>query len=637
MYLSVLALPLMGFLICSIGGRYIGGRGAQIISTGLLMGSVLVGCLIFYEVCLVQTPVYLDVGSWIPIIDLRWGFLFDSLTAVLILVVTVISSLVHFYSIGYMEGDPHFPRFMAYLSLFTFAMLVLVTADNFVQMFLGWEGVGIVSYLLINFWFTRLQANKSGIKALVVNRIGDWGLVLALVIIYSVFKGLDYQSVFSLVPYLVGETIWGFDKLEVVALFLFLGAIGKSAQLGLHMWLPDAMEGPTPVSALIHAATMVTAGVVLILRTSMIFEKAPHVLIFVTVLGGLTAFVSASIGLVQNDLKRVIAYSTCSQLGYMIFACGLSHYSLSCFHLVTHAFFKALLFLSAGVVIHGFLDEQDMRRMGGVFTKFPLTYSLMCIGSFSLLGFPFLSGYYSKDLILEVAGAQWGIATVFVYLLGSVTALFTAYYSIRVLMLTFWLPIRGGQIKSQEGGVFLLFPLLVLASLSIFVGYFVKDMLVGIGSGFWNNALIEETNNLVEGEFLPFSLKMFPIFLAFLGLCLSFSLVGLRLELVRSLKGVYGFLSKKWYFDKIINELLVAPILNVGYQVCFKFIDQGVLQIFGPVGSMKVFSKISKDVRSIQTGQIYHYVFMFVLGIVFLLAPFESFFLFLGLLAFLFV
>ena len=406
MYLSIIFLPLMGSTLSGLFGRFLTPKGAAFI-TILCMGlACLISVALFFEVGFSGSPCYIKLSPWLDceMFDACWGFYFDSLTVSMCFTVTLISTLVHLYSTSYMSHDPHQPRFMAYLSLFTFFMLMLITADNFIQLFLGWEGVGLCSYLLINFWFTRLQANKAAIKAMVINRVGDVGLALGVFSIFVVFKTCDYSVVFSLVPHVVGITynFLGFevDAISAIGLLLFVGAVGKSAQIGLHTWLPDAMEGPTPVSALIHAATMVTAGVYLIIRCSPLYEYSGIALTVITVFGALTAFIAGTIGLVQNDLKKVIAYSTCSQLGYMVFACGLSNYSVSMFHLINHAYFKALLFLSAGSVIHALNDEQDMRRMGGLLQVLPYTYVMILIGSLALMGFPFLTGFYSKDVIL---------------------------------------------------------------------------------------------------------------------------------------------------------------------------------------------------------------------------------------------
>ncbi|PHS74193.1 MAG: NADH-quinone oxidoreductase subunit L, partial [Rhodospirillaceae bacterium] len=430
-----------------------------------------------------------------------------------------------------MAQDPHLPRFMAYLSLFTFFMLMLVTGDNFLQMFLGWEGVGLSSYLLINFWFTRIQANKAAIKAMVVNRVGDFGLALGIMAIFGLFQAIDFATVFSTASFFAGKSFLflnqELDALTVISLLLFIGAIGKSAQIGLHTWLPDAMEGPTPVSALIHAATMVTAGVFMIIRCSPLFEWAPDALVIITFVGALTAFFAATTGVLQNDLKRVIAYSTCSQLGYMVFACGISNYQVSIFHLANHAFFKALLFLSAGCVIHALADEQDMRKMGGLITVLPFTYTMMLIGSLSLMGFPFLAGFYSKDVILELAFAKFTLEGSFAHWLGSISAFFTSFYSFRLLYLTFLTNTNSYKYRfeqAHEAPFIMALPLMILAVGSIFIGYFTKDMFIGLGTSFWGNSLfiLPEHATILDSEFLPIWIKWVPTFCSIGGAIIAF-------------------------------------------------------------------------------------------------------------------
>jgi len=433
MYLNIVLLPLIGSLTAGLFGRFIGGNGAGIVTISCVATSLFLSFIAFYEVALAGSPCYIKLMPWIDseMFTVDWGFMFDSLTVVMLIVVLFVSSVVHLYSTEYMGHDPHLPRFMSYLSLFTFFMLILVTADNFIQMFVGWEGVGLCSYLLISFWFTRIQANKAAVKAMMVNRVGDFGLALGIFTVFIAFHSVDYATVFANVPSAVGTTFsflgFNLDVLTVAGLLIFVGAVGKSAQIGLHTWLPDAMEGPTPVSALIHAATMVTAGVFLVCRCSPLFEYAPSALVVVTCMGAMTAFFAATTGLLQNDLKRVIAYSTCSQLGYMIFACGVSNYAVGMFHLANHAFFKALLFLSAGSVIHAVSDEQDMRRMGGLRRLIPFTYAMFFVGSLSLMGFPFLTGFYSKDVILEVAYAKYTVAGHFAHWLGTMAAFFYCF------------------------------------------------------------------------------------------------------------------------------------------------------------------------------------------------------------------
>lgn len=449
MYLVIVFLPLIGSCLAGLGGFWLGPKGSCFISTFLLFITFSLSLFCFVQIGLgFSDPVHLVIGPWIESAFFRvnWGFYFDSLTVTMLVVVTSVSTLVHFYSIEYINGDPHHSRFMSYLSLFTFFMLILVTGDNLVQLFVGWEGVGLSSYLLINFWFTRIQANKAAIKAMLVNRVGDLGLALGIIACFYFFGTVEYQSLFntvsvfsqSIMDYPVHFLFFDIDAFTLVTVLLFIGAVGKSAQLGLHTWLPDAMEGPTPVSALIHAATMVTAGVFLVVRCSPLFEQSSVSLTIVTLFGAMTAFFAATTGLVQNDIKRVIAYSTCSQLGYMVFACGLSAYNVGVFHLANHAFFKALLFLSAGSVIHALSDEQDMRKMGGLVQVLPITYAMVFIGSISLMGFPFMTGFYSKDSIIEVAYGSFSSIGHFAHWLGCLGAFFTAFYSMRLLYMVFF-------------------------------------------------------------------------------------------------------------------------------------------------------------------------------------------------------
>merc|ERR1711871_348739 len=437
MYVAMVFLPLLGASLAGLGGRWLGARGAGMITTGGVGTAALLALVGLYEVGVCGSPTYVRLGPWMEVdwMDASWGFQFDALTSSMMVIVTLISTLVHLYSTEYMSHDPHQPRFMSYLSLFTFFMIMLITAENLVQLFLGWEGVGLCSYLLINFWFTRYAANKAAMKAMIMNRIGDFGFALGIFALFATFHSVDFATIFAQVPAYAAEN--GSSWLTVICLLLFVGAVGKSAQVGLHTWLPDAMEGPTPVSALIHAATMVTAGVYMMIRCSPLFEYAPSALVVITIFGAMTAFFAATTGLLQNDLKKVIAYSTCSQLGYMVFAVGLSQYSISMFHLMNHAYFKALLFLSAGSVIHALSDEQDMRRMGGLVRLLPYTYVMMMIGSLALMGFPFLTGFYSKDVILEIAYAKYTLSGHFAHWLGTLAAFFTAFYSMRLLYLTF--------------------------------------------------------------------------------------------------------------------------------------------------------------------------------------------------------
>ncbi len=524
-----------------------------------------------------------------------------------------------------MSQDPHLPRFMSYLSLFTFFMLILVTADNFIQMFVGWEGVGLCSYLLINFWFTRIQANKAAIKAMILNRIGDFGLVVGILIVFVEYQAVDYATVFAVTPTLTGKIYhflgFDFDLISIICFFLFIGAVGKSAQLGLHTWLPDAMEGPTPVSALIHAATMVTAGVFLVARTSPIFEYTSSMLSTVTVVGASTAFFAATVGLQQNHLKRLIAYSTCSQLGYMVFACGLSNYSVGVFHLINHAFFKALLFLGAGSIIHAVADEQDMRKMGGLKKLVPFTYSMMVIGSLALIGFPFLTGFYSKDVILEVAYGKYTSEGHFSYILGSFGAFLTAFYSTRLIYLTFLSTPNGYRrviCSAYDSSYQISISLFLLVIPSVLIGFYAKDMMIGFGSDFWGNAIFTsaENTNRVDSEFIPHIYKILPVILSLLGASSSFFLYFLGSKLLVQLKmsvsgkKIYSFFNKKWFFDKIYNEYINQFFFTISYTVTYKIIDRGIIEIFGPMGLSSFITQKALYISKLQTGYLYHYTFI---------------------------
>jgi len=632
MYLLIVLLPLLGFCSAAGLGRFLGFRGAGLLTTFNVAFSAFLSCIAFYEVGLCGCPCYISFSPWFAseMFDASWGFLFDSLTVVMLVVVTGVSSLVHCYSLSYMSEDPHIPRFMSYLSLFTFFMLMLVTSDNFLQMFFGWEGVGLASYLLINFWFTRLQANKSAIKAMLVNRVGDFGLALGIMGIFSIFQSVHFIPVFACSANYANIPIYfcgfEFDTLTLLGVLLFVGAVGKSAQLGLHTWLPDAMEGPTPVSALIHAATMVTAGVFLLARCSPLFEYAPQALCIVAFVGAMTSFFAATTGVVQNDLKRVIAYSTCSQLGYMVFACGLSHYSVGVFHLMNHAFFKALLFLSAGSVIHALADEQDMRKMGAMVQLLPFTYSMMFIGSLALIGFPFLTGFYSKDVILEVAYANYTITGNFAYWLGVLSALFTSYYSFRLLFLTFLGKSNAykSSLQNAHDAPFLMaFPLILLAFGSIFCGFFGKDMMIGLGSDFWGNALFILPQNIlyVESEYIPQSIKMIPFVFsglgAFIAYAINISFASFTYQIKTSIFGrkLYTFLNKRWLFDKIYTDFIGYPALQFGYEISFRTLDKGVIEIIGPTGIVQSIQKFLPTLRLFQSGFVYHYALMMLIGL----------------------
>lgn len=633
MYLLIVFLPLLGSLIAGLFGRFIGFKGSSIITCITVSASFVLSLIVFYEVALSGSCVYIKLSPWFfsEMFDASWGFYFDTITAVMLVVVCFVSSLVHIYSISYMWQDPHLPRFMSYLSIFTFFMFTLVTADNFIQMFFGWEGVGVCSYLLISFWFTRLQASKAAIKAMVMNRIGDFGLALGIMAVFFIFKTVDFAVVFALASHVsLNQFIFcnmNLNALNVICILLFVGAVGKSAQLPLHTWLPDAMEGPTPVSALIHAATMVTAGVFMIARLSPLFEFAENALIVVTLVGAATCFFAATTAIVQNDLKKVIAYSTCSQLGYMIFALGISNYSAGVFHLMNHAFFKALLFLTAGSVIHAIGDIQDMRKMGGITQLLPVTYAMMLIGSFSLVGFPFLTGFYSKDLILELAFAKYTFAGNFAYILGIICVLFTSYYSFRLLFLSFLsnsAVYKKSLKKTHESQPIMLIPLILLAFGSIFVGYLFKDMMVGLGSDFWGNSIFILPKNvlLVESEYIPQSQKFIPLFFIFLGFLLAlginhyshYSSVFKKnaakvylFKLAPAGNSLYYMFNKRWFFDKVYNDFIAKTTMQFGYTISFKTLDKGCFEIVGPFGISSFFKMSTYHISKLQTGMIYHY------------------------------
>nr|YP_010394932.1 NADH dehydrogenase subunit 5 [Phytophthora x alni]DAZ89369.1 TPA_asm: NADH dehydrogenase subunit 5 [Phytophthora x alni] len=634
--LTLIFLPFLGSVAAGLFGFYIGRKGSVFITTLTTFLSCFFSLIIIYNSITNEYEYIIYISNWISsgLFNCNWCFLFDSLTMVMLVVVTSISTLVHLYSSQYMAHDPHLSRFMSYLSLFTFFMIILVTGDNFMQMFVGWEGVGFCSYLLINFWFTRLQANKAAIKAMLVNRISDLILLLGVLTIFYNIRTIEYFSTFAAISIVKDFKFIFFNYIlsivDVVCILIFIGAMGKSAQIFLHLWLPDAMEGPTPVSALIHAATMVTAGVYLTARCSPMFEYSMFSLKVITIIGASTAFFASTVGLVQNDFKKIVAYSTCSQLGYMFFACGLSNYPLAIFHLSNHAYFKALLFLCSGAVIHAMGDEQDIRKMGGLRRILPFTYIMFLIGSLSLMGFPFLTGFYSKDLILEVAFASFSETGHFAYWLGTIGAFFTAFYSTRLLFFAFLTEtnaykniIKNAHDVPLEMGI----PLGLLAFGSIFIGYISKDMFVGLGSNFWNNSIyINPLNNqMIDAEFLPTFFKLLPVILSFCGLFGAFYLYFFKFKFLYNLKiseyGLYfyNFLNRKWYFDKIYYEFINQYILKIGYNVTYKMIDKGLIEICGPYGLTTIFSFLSQRIILLQTGYIYHYSLLILISTIFLI------------------
>ena len=632
MYLSILALPLLGSATAGLLGRKIGVTGAHIITTGCLMASAVLALVAFYEVGYCGSPVTINLFNWIDseFLLVNWGFLFDSLTVSMLLPVLVVSSLVHLYSVSYMADDPHNQRFFSYLSMFTFFMLVLVTGDNYLILFVGWEGIGISSYLLINFWYTRIQANKSAIKALTVNRVGDMFLSIGFFAILWVFGNVDYATVFSISP-LINET-----AITIIGLLLLIGAMAKSAQFGLHTWLPDAMEGPTPVSALIHAATLVTAGVYLMLRSSPIIEYGPTVLIVITWVGALTAFFAATTGMLQNDIKRIIRFSTCSQMGYLFMAVGLSQYNAALFHLVNHAFFKALLFLAAGAVIHGMADQQDLRRLGGLVNFLPLSYTAILIGSLSLMAFPFLTGFYSKDLILELAAGQYEVSGNIAYWLGTLSARLTAFYSTRLISLAFFTVPNGPKVDyehAHDAPFIIIIPLVILSILSIVFGYVAKDAFVGMGTDFLSTALFQHPNHisLVEAEFgISSFIKLLPMVLTFRGAGLAFFMYHYTpMFLIHLTDGqlgqsIYGFFNGKWLVDNVYNKYFISGGLKAGF-IISKFIDRGILELAGPYGLSNSLTNRGKNIASYDTGIITSYALYIILGLItlvfFLFAP----------------
>ncbi len=630
LYSLAVFLPLIGAAIAGPFGRLIGDRASQYVTCGALIGSAAISTLILYEVALGGEPRSIVLFSWMTsgTFDVVWSLRFDQLAAVMVFVVSVVSACVHVYSIGYMHHDPSIPRFMAYLSLFTFFMLALVTADNLLQLFFGWEGVGLCSYFLIGFWYDRPAANAAAIKAFIVNRVGDFGFALGIMGVFLVFGSIELPAIFGAAPEKAEATIsfLGLEghALTVLCILLFIGAMGKSAQLGLHTWLPDAMEGPTPVSALIHAATMVTAGVFLVARMSPLFEYAPVALTVVVVVGGATAFFAATIGLCQNDIKRVIAYSTCSQLGYMFFACGVSAYSAGIFHLMTHAFFKALLFLGAGSVIHAMSSEQDMRKMGGLYRLIPLTYGLMWIGSLALAGIPVFAGFYSKDVIIESAFAAHTPAGDFAFWAGIAAALMTAFYSWRLLIMTFHGAPRADErtmAHVHESPLSMIAPLVVLAAGAVFSGMLGYHYFVGGGlEAFWGDSILVLPGHdaLQDAHHAPLWVIALPIVVALAGIALAYWFYMVRPGIPGALAGrfgaVYRFLLNKWYFDELYDWLFVRPAHRIGRGL-WKEGDGTLIDGLGPDGLSAVARTLARRASMLQSGYVYHYAFAMLVGV----------------------
>lgn len=576
----------MSALVLGAFGSYIGTFGSLVFSCVNLM-LALISSVCFFLSLSHEVNLYADLWTWVELggFPIKFSLRYDGLTAIMFIVVTTISSFVHLYSSVYMYTDPFLSRFMSYLSLFTFFMLLLVSSGNLLVLFMGWEGVGLCSYLLIGFWHTRAQAGKAATKAFIINKIGDLFLLTGVSLLFLTFHSVDFSVISSLIPFCPA------DVTELIAVFLFLGAVGKSAQIGLHTWLPDAMEGPTPVSALIHAATMVTAGVFLVIRCSPILEYAPRILYMVAIWGGVTALISGTIGAVQNDIKKVIAYSTCSQLGYMILACGLSMYNVGFFHLFNHAFFKALLFLSAGSIIHLMSNEQDIRRMGGLGSLSPFVYINVLIGSFALAGFPFLAGFYSKDLIIEASNTKYWADGQFLYWLVAIAAMLTMYYSIRLIYLVFVDDYNGFKIAVQQHVKTTNMEMCVLGLLgllSILTGYYFKDLFTGLGAGYFNNSIfsLPSSWSFINLEFIPAKIKLAPVLASIFAM-----LGGLRLGSQGGSPAVYVDLAKtyfencKWFYNEILNGYFALGSLTVSRHYFEQYEKRG-LELNGPVSFM---------------------------------------------------
>lgn len=625
MYLALLTLPLSTFCCLSLFGRFLGARGCILLSVLSALLSTLISLIIFYEVAICGSPcqIYYSIYFNSGLFDANWGFLFDTLTAVMCVVITLISTLVVIYSCSYMIEDPHFIRFISYLKCFTVAMLVLVTADNYIQLFVGWEAVGLSSFLLISYWFTRLQASKAAIQAMLLNRVGDIGLALGIIGLFFCYNTTNYQALFSIND-LEDNTVslnsfFGISLLDWACIGLFIGAMGKSGQVGLHAWLPNAMNAPTPVSALLHAATMVTAGVFLLARSSPLFEYAPNAAATVTIIGAITTIFAGTIGLVQNDLKSIIAYSTCSQLGYMITICGLSNYNVGIFHLFNHAFIKASLFLTAGVVIHGLANQQDIRKFGGLQQVLVFSYTALLIGTLALVGTPYLSGFYSKDVILELAYARYSLSGNFSYLLTTFSVFTTSYYSFRLLFMCFNTVTTNLHKQSarlvHDADWMMAIVLMGLALGSIYVGWLVKPMFIGIGTDFWNNSLVIKPSNsmLFEAEFLPQSIKWLPLVNTTMGGLLAYALTTLFVKqsygyTIRYFRQVYMFFNQRWFFDKLLNEFIAYPSYKLGLSFIIVF-DKGLLEllpIFG-LGLPRSLKLVYVKLGETQSGFIYHY------------------------------
>nr|QJQ34969.1 NADH dehydrogenase subunit 5 [Fusarium redolens] len=630
MYLSIIILPLLGSIVSGFFGRKVGVTGSRILGCLSIMITTILAIISFFEVGFNNNPVSINLFKWLDneSFNMVWNFQFDSLTVSMLIPVLIISSLVHFYSIGYMSHDPHNQRFFSYLSLFTFMMIILVTGNNYLVMFVGWEGVGVCSYLLVSFWFTRIAANQSSLSAFLTNRVGDAFLMIGMFILLWTLGTLDYSTVFSLAPY-INENIT-----TIIGICLLIGAMAKSSQVGLHIWLPMAMEGPTPVSALIHAATMVTAGVYLLIRSSPLIEYSAVVLAICLWLGATTTVFSSLIGLFQQDIKKIIAYSTMSQLGMMVIAIGLSSYNVAIFHLINHAFYKGLLFLGAGAVIHAVVDNQDLRKYGGLISFLPLTYSVILIASLSLVAFPFMTGFYSKDFILESAYGQYHFSSIDVYVIAVIGAIFTTLYSVKVIYLTF-LTNPNGPVNyyrnAHESDIFISLPLVVLAVFSIYFGYITRDIFIGLGSGFFvdNSIFIHPVHEImIDTEFgVPTIFKLIPFILTVSFSALAIIYSEFMPNIISNFKlsnlgyYIYGFFNQRFLVEFFYNKYIVNSVLEIGGQTT-KVLDKGSIESIGPYGFGVILTKASKTISSLSNGVVTNYALYILIGICFYLSIF---------------
>ena len=630
MYLSIIILPLLGSIVSGFFGRKVGVTGSRILGCLSIMITTILAIISFFEVGFNNNPVSINLFKWLDneSFNMVWNFQFDSLTVSMLIPVLIISSLVHFYSIGYMSHDPHNQRFFSYLSLFTFMMIILVTGNNYLVMFVGWEGVGVCSYLLVSFWFTRIAANQSSLSAFLTNRVGDAFLMIGMFILLWTLGTLDYSTVFSLAPY-INENIT-----TIIGICLLIGAMAKSSQVGLHIWLPMAMEGPTPVSALIHAATMVTAGVYLLIRSSPLIEYSAVVLAICLWLGATTTVFSSLIGLFQQDIKKIIAYSTMSQLGMMVIAIGLSSYNVAIFHLINHAFYKGLLFLGAGAVIHAVVDNQDLRKYGGLISFLPLTYSVILIASLSLVAFPFMTGFYSKDFILESAYGQYHFSSIDVYVIAVIGAIFTTLYSVKVIYLTF-LTNPNGPVNyyrnAHESDIFISLPLVVLAIFSIYFGYITRDIFIGLGSGFFvdNSIFIHPVHEImIDTEFgVPTIFKLIPFILTVSFSALAIIYSEFMPNIISNFKlsnlgyYIYGFFNQRFLVEFFYNKYIVNSVLEIGGQTT-KVLDKGSIESIGPYGFGVILTKASKIISSLSNGIVTNYALYILIGICFYLSIF---------------